>query len=216
MSRKLKTLLLATMAMTAVAAFSAASAQAASTEFLNVNSGNTTVTATPDGTTGPEKHSVLDTPPGTITCSTVDLDGTTSVASSENQTLNFEYTNCRFQGLPNVIKAEGCAYVLIANGTVAIECPTSKTIKFEAAGCVVNIGAQSSLSGASGAAGVTYANINSSTEITASPNLVSIDGTASGCASGNGAFTNGSYTTGNVILTGEPVGGGAMKPIRVN
>lgn len=97
-------------------------------------------------------------------------------------------------------------------------CPTSHEISYGAAGCRVTISAQSSLSGASGATGITYTNINSSTEITATTSLKSIHGAAAGCASGNGAFGNAEYTTGNVILTGEEDGvtSPAMKPIRVS
>jgi len=216
MTSKLKVLLLATMAMTAMTAFSVASAQAF-TKFTNPEGGNTTITSTPDST-GRTAHHVFDTPAGAITCSTADFKGTTSASETTEETITFEYTNCTFDSLGTTLQPNGCDYVFHVNGAVDIKCSTGSEISYAVESCRIKIPAQTGLSGASGTAGITYTNINSSTEITATASVVSIHGTASGCPSGNGVFTNGEYTTGNTILTGEEDGVASpkMKPIRVS
>jgi hypothetical protein len=216
MRRILKALLLASMVVAAMSAFSIASAQAF-TKFTNPNGGNTTIVSTPDGT-GKTAHHVTVTPAGSITCSTVDFHGTTSVVESEVTTLTPICTNATFAGIGTTIAQHECDYSFHINGSVDIKCPVGHDITWEAAGCKITILPQDGLSGPSGVAGVVYHNITSSTEITFSMSLVSIHGEASGCASGNGTFTNGEYTTGNTILTGEEDSTGShnMKPISVS
>jgi hypothetical protein len=212
MNRKLKVLLLAAMAVTAVSAFSVASAQAF-TKFKNPEGGNTVIVSTPDGTVSKEHHHVFVTEAGTLTCSTAEFKGTISVATTASQELSIvSYKNCDFQGVGATVTPNGCTYVLNAGGSFQIKCPTSKVIEVTAGSCVIKVGEQSSLSG------LGYASINTSKEITFTMSVKAITYSAAGCASGNGnSKNNGEYTTGNTILTGEEdVGGsgnGTMKPI---
>jgi hypothetical protein len=209
MSRKLKVLLLTTIAMAAMAAFTVASAYAG-TEFENPSSGNTRITSTPDGT-GKTAHHLIDTPAGSITCSTANLVGTISKAKSAPQVLEFEYANCTYLGVSTTVAANGCFYVLGAEGNGSFVCSNGQDIEFEAAGCTVKIHGQA-------VEGFGYTNINSGTELTLTMSIKSIRGTAAGCAWGNGPFTTGEYTTGNTILTGEEdsITSPAMKPFKVS
>jgi hypothetical protein len=208
MNRSYRALLLATLAAAAMTAFSAASAQAF-TKFNNASGGNTTIIGKPDGT-GKTAHHVLTTPAGSITCSTADLQGTTSVTESVTLALDFEYTNCTFAGISTTVQPHGCELVVNANGGGELWCPSSMDVTFEAAGCKVSIPSQV------GSEVLGYTNINSSTEITATTSIKGVRGTASGCASGNGSFTNGEYTTGNIIFTGQEDPGSGMKPLKVS
>lgn len=214
MSRNLKTLLVAAMAVSAMAVFWASAAQAEpATEFTNPEGEVTTLTTTPDGS-GTTAHQVFDTPAGSITCNSVSLHGEAEGTSSEEQTMAISsYNDCKFLGFIGVVvKPNGCDYLfeIGAPGAVHVECPEGAEITFEAVGCKVRVPDQDP------EGGVTFHNVNGGTEITASPNVTNIKGTAEGCPFGNGAFTNGQYTTGNTIITGEDPDTGVMKPISVS
>jgi hypothetical protein len=204
MLRKLGIVLTSVLALIVIGTGSAQ----AFTEFTNPNSSKSTIVSTPDGA-GKAAHHVFVTPAGSITCSTLDLDGTLSVKVAAAITFEFAYTNCTFSGVATVVHSNGCAYIINAAGRVTIECPVGKEIEFEGGGCKVTVPAQGPLGGVGFVA-------SSSAESTFSTSVKSIEGAASGCAGGNGAFKNGEYTTGNTILTGEEIPGPGMNAFSVS
>jgi hypothetical protein len=208
MIRNLKALMLASMAVLAVGAMAASAANAA--EFTSPN-GASTITTTPDGT-GKTAHQVFDAAGGSITCNTVhghaSIGGTgaTSILSS-----SIAYSgNCNFVGQAATVNMNGCNYRFNASGTVDIVCPGTNEITFSVPSpvCDVVVPPQTGLSS------VTYHSINAN-EVTIEPHVTGIKLTATGAGCPEtGTFTNGNYTTGNVIITAEIAG--AMVPISVD
>jgi hypothetical protein len=101
----------------------------------------------------------------------------------------------------------GCDYRFSAAGTVKIECPETKRIRLETrtTGCVYEVGPQT-------LSGVAYSTIGASPnrDVTVSVNVtgiaVTVVGTRATCLiapSSSGDTLEGTYTTGNTIVTAE-------------
>jgi hypothetical protein len=200
MIRNLKVLMLAAFAVAALSAMAASAAQAV--EFHKPAEA-VKLTTTPDGT-GTNAHQVFDAAGASITCPGVTAEGTvagttTTVATVETSLV--EYTGeCKFVGQKATVEMHGCNYKFHANGEVDIICPTGNTIRFSVPSpfCEVTVPGQT------GKTTIGYTNINTKTEVTVSPNVTGItyDATGAGCPTA-GHGTNGTYTTGNVIVTAE-------------
>jgi hypothetical protein len=207
MIRNLKALMLASMAVLAVGAVAASAVQAV--EFHSPE-GAATLTAIPDGT-GKTAHQVFDAAGGSITCNTVT--GVASIGGSTAsvvQLTSIVYSgNCNFVGQTATINMNGCTYSFHANGEVDIVCPAGKEITFSVPSpiCDVVVPPQTGLSS------VTYHPINEETEVTIESHVTGIAyaATGAGCPE-TGSFTNGNYTTGNLIITAEAI---PMVPIKV-
>jgi hypothetical protein len=209
--RKLKLLTLTAVALAAVSAVTAASAQAIA---FHAASAPLAISTSEAGFTAKQKHQVFDAAGASITCTSVK--GTATATSTEQaaiESTSIQYPDpgetggsCTFVGQTATVTMNGCQYNFHANGVIDIEdCNQGKVIEFEVPNpvCKVTVGEQS------GKKVVTYTNISSKTEIQASPNVTGISYTATGagCPSA-GSNTNGEYTTGNVIFRGA--GGAAV------
>jgi len=218
MTRKLKVLGLAAFAILAVSAMSAASAQAIS--GISKPAESIWVTTTPDGT-GKTAHHVFDAAGASITCT--QGKGEATIAGTETKVVTtviektIEFTGCSFLGQAASVVGNGCdGHVGISGGeiiTSIVGCNPGKTVEFSVASppCLVSVPEQALF-------GVTAHNLNAN-EITVEAHVsgVKYTATGSGCPI-TGTFSNGNYTTGNHILTGQKdVGGvgGEMVPIQV-
>jgi hypothetical protein len=211
MSNKLKALGLAVMAVMAVSALAASAAQAHTPAEFHSHLAETTITITQEGeegTTG--AHHVFDAAGASITCKGAHFEGTQVGATALTQTVTATYTNCTFLGANVNVEMRGCDYILHANGEVDIhphgagKCEVgTDAIKFAAPGCTVEVGKQTGLKE------LTFKNIGSTatntTEITSEAHLTGIKYSASGflCPKPGANQTDGQYTTGNTIATGE-------------
>lgn len=209
MIRNLKALMIAAVAVLAMSAMAASAAQGA-VEFHS-SSGAATLTTTPDGT-GKTAHQVFDAAGGTITCNTVSGEasiGGSTAAAVQSTTITYS-GNCNFVGQAATVNMNGCNYNFHANGEVDIVCTGSNEITFSVPSpvCDVVVPPQTGLGT------VTYHNINSNTEVTLEPHVTGITYTATGAGCPTaGTFSDGNYTTGNVIITAEQ--GSTMVPIKV-
>jgi hypothetical protein len=208
MIRNLKALMLASMAVLAVGAMAASAANAA--EFTSPN-GASTITTTPDGT-GKTAHHVFHYAGGTLTCNTVhDHASIGGTSATSVLTTSVAYSgNCNFVGQTATVNMNGCNYRFNASGTVDIVCPAGQEITFSVPSpvCDVVVPPQTGLSS------VTFHSINAN-EVTVESHTTGIKYTATGAGCPEtGSFSNGSCTTGNVILTAEIVG--AMVPLSVD
>ncbi|HEX7280184.1 MAG TPA: hypothetical protein VF255_11255 [Solirubrobacterales bacterium] len=202
MTRKLKALGLALVAVFAMSALSAASASAV--EFHS-EAAHTELRA--------EQHAGEDTfsvNAGTVRCSHATYTGTESSATSTAQTVTPAYTGCKAFGFVNTtIDTNGCTYTFDSNANnVDIACPSSP-ITVTAFNCWVTVGAQNNIGP------VTYTNSGSgsSRDVTVDVNITGISYTQHsksfpGCT--NGSFTNGTYTGSATVrgfnTAGEQVG----------
>lgn len=211
MTRNLKVLLAAAVALTAIGAFSASGAQAA--EFHCDPSAGTTsckYTLKPDGAVpGTTSHhvSVLTNSIGetvSITCNQLEGSGTAAQTSATLRINNPAYTTCKANGQAATVRMNSCAYNFSAAGTVSIEgCAAGKPIEIEIVetGGIVTVGNQSGLTG------VTYHNLGTTaantTEVTVSINSPHIPVTTDGNVLIACAPCTIDYTTGNTIITAE-------------
>jgi len=162
------------------------------------------LTTLADGTSNKEKHHVFDAAGGNITCAGVEAPATvagTGATVTSIITTSVTYTGpCVFNGLTAEVKTNECNYRFHASGLVDIACPAGKFITFAvpATGCDVDVPAQT------GKGTVTYTNIANG-DVTLSPVVSNIayTVTGAGCPVVAGNYTNGEYTTGNVIVSGE-------------
>ncbi len=202
MTRNLKILMLAAMAVAALSAVGASSAQAA--EF-HCSVEPCRITVTQDGT-GKTAHQVFDVnlpkqilP---ITCKGVHAEATMTKKTEASLTIeNIQYTECEFVGRPATVSMNGCDFLFTAAGQVQVKCPEGKQITFEAEGCVVHVPAQGPLNG------ITYHNLpegGGKVEVTTSAAVKGIQAVATGAGCPEvGESKTGEYTTGNTIATGE-------------
>ena len=233
MTRNLKLLMAAALALVAFGAIGVAGAQAAGEEF-HCSITPCRLTARQDGT-GKTAHQVFIvenaglTESVSFTCETV-----TAHARYEGKTtkeitfteINYgeDGKNCTINGTAGVtVDTTGCSYLFTSEtnankrATVHIECETGKeihvTVKNSAGEttCTFNIPEQR-LEGAS------YHNIGeeakNTTEVTVENNIpgikVTATGTKAGCQINPAQTLTGTYTTGNVIATAESEEGGVM------
>lgn len=130
MTRKLRTLGLALVAVVVMNAVIASSASA-SYEFTS-NKANTNLTAAQIG------NHTFSTAGQTIQCSTTTSSGTQSGSAASEITVTPNYSNCTYSAGAKVVHVtmNGCAYILTGattadgkHGTVDIECPAGKVIE---------------------------------------------------------------------------------------
>jgi len=206
MTRKLKVLGLALVAVCAMSAVVAASASAV--EFKSTK--GTTVTLTGAQHNGEHKFTVGF---GTVNCTKAKFHSELTTPNSV-ATVTAEYGKpaggeCVFAGIPAEVHMNECDFTLFANGNAAVDCPAGKEITVTAvqAGvtkCVVHVPAQTGLTG------VTYTNVGAGEteevtmhlDITGQIKYSQTEGTGLGrCPTLDGA-TNGSYH-GTATITGE-------------
>ncbi len=203
MTRNLKILMLAAMAVGALSAVGASSAQAA--EF-HCSVKPCVATLKPDGT-GKTSHHQFDVnlPKQVLPITCNEIQGEATAANQTEKELTFtniQYKPCQFLGDPSAtVNMNGCDYLFTAEGKVQIKCPEGKQITFEALGCVVHVNSQGPLGG------ITYHNLpeeKSQNEVTVSAAVKGIIAVATGAGCPEtGESKTGEYTTGNTIVTGE-------------
>jgi hypothetical protein len=230
MIRNLKTLLLAALAVTALGALAASAAQAHPEFTAQVQAGKeTTVTALPDGT-GKTAHHVFDIRKGpnegvlSITCNEFTADGVVSGSTFSEVTVTPHWgktvagvfkTECNFVGQEVEVNTGACDLVLTATETVIIktdtklvgECKHGKqpiTFNNTTLNCHVEVGEQT-------ITGIKYHNFADGT-VTVESTALAVQYNATGVGCPYGTKTNGQFTTGNTILTGEDITG-AMVPL---
>jgi hypothetical protein len=191
----------------------ASSSQAA---LFHSETTETTLTVKTDGTNNTKQaHQVIDLAGATLTCGGISGHGITKDATPTSITVDVTYDEpCTFVGQPATVHMQACNYTITSHGTVSITersgapntCSTEQIkISVPSPPCVVTIGQ----TGNQNLESVTFKNIGSvpTREITFEPHVTGITYTAhgSGCPE-VGPKTNGNYTTGNFLLTGEKVG----------
>jgi hypothetical protein len=200
MIRNLKSLGLALLAVVALSAVVAPIASASEEEHSEAT--ETTVTGLQDGTLKTAHH-VIDLAGTSITCEKSNLDGEMKAATVTELTMTFKYELCTFNGVANTVVDSGqCEFIVTFNGGLDIgsqgggNCNTNP-IRITGVNCEVRIGTQK-------LKGLTFHNINNKTEVTMEMAINGITYTAEGAGCPKaGTFNDGSYTTGNTILTGE-------------
>jgi hypothetical protein len=199
--------MLSASAALALGALATPAASATESEFLS-GASPTEVISSSDGS-GKTAHHVIDIAGGALTCPGIELKATLEgFQTPEFTTSLVKYTgSCIFLGQAATVSMNGCNYDFHGTGTIDIVCPAGKEIEVSVLACEVLIPAQSGLGS------VSFTNISSDTEITTSFSIGGISHTAAGggCLE-TGALSNGSYTTGNTILSGKE-GGGEAVPI---
>jgi hypothetical protein len=138
MTRKLKALGLALVAAFAMSAVLASGAQANGTLSADTGEANVDLTGSLISHNGVTHHS-FNTFFGTVTCTNVTFEGTTSQGSTE-LTIIPSYTGCTTNGKPTTITMNGCDYIFkggnatheankaqdhFVEGTVRFNCPAS-------------------------------------------------------------------------------------------
>lgn len=196
---KVRTFKVLLTAAVALAAFNAGSSAARAEPLFRSNQQPTLITAEEDGT-GKTGHHVIDPGDnGSTTCSEASFSAVMSSFTDSSITLSGGFGKCTWAGLAAFFDMNGCTFTFYSTGTVDIGGVTcaADPIKFGVAGlCEFTIGPQSSLHE------VTYHNLNPTT-VTAETHLGGIHGEAAGpaCPSA-GTFTDGEYTTGNLLIWG--------------
>lgn len=170
----------------------------------------TTITSTPDGS-GKTAHQVFDfSAVINFTCPEVSVHGLQTATETDELKLTPVYPECSFGGQPILVQMRGCVYVFHANGEFDIanregaSCSTNPMeVTYIFPSCRFEIGPQSSLKE------IKFHNITtaSTAEITVEQNISGIKYTTAGtgCLE-SGTFSNGRFTTGNLVLTGEGIG----------
>jgi hypothetical protein len=207
MHRNLRLLLLAALALGLIAPIPAQAAV-----FTNVNGGNTIITGSSDGA-GATGHHVMNFPGnGTLTCNSINLQGTASNKEFAEMTMTAGYAGCTFLGKLATINMQGCDYLFRANGGFKIASSVEKNCATEpmeiiVTGCTITLGEQEF------ASGLVY-HPHAAEEATMEMKLTKLSWKAVGASClAPGAFANGEYTTGNTIFTGESDDGKqTMKP----
>ncbi len=158
---------------------------------------------------------ILRTNPGTLECTshvvrgmvsapkqpTIEVSESTATSGEEVGKKGEEYSGCTFIGLIGVAVKPNCGFFYKFSGEVDVvpeagECVTTG-LTFEAIGCRVQIKAQKGLKSAIFA----NAGAGSGRTVSITPSISGITYTASGCPSGNGTFSNGTYTGGKIVVS---------------
>lgn len=205
MLRNLKLLGLAAMAALAVGTMGSATAQAAT---FTSEAGSTTVISTQDGT-GKTAHHVIDAAGANLTCAQQAANASWIGQAIIGIRLFVGMSLCSAVGQTATVNMNGCSFELEAAGNMDIICPEGKGITYSAPNpvCDVVIPAQANKGT------VTYTNVETagSKEITVSPNVADLKYTATGAGCPEaGTFENGTYTTGNYLLTGQDHAGNTI------
>ena len=226
MIRNLKVLLLAALAVTAFGALASAAQATTFTAPGAAAGATTTADLVTDGTAKTAHHVfIIGNAAGTstvsFTCESIHAVAEHSHIigpANEDVTITPGYTNCTTVGQAVTVTNTGCIFTFTANGEVHITNDTAKVcahgagnspIDIEFTGCKAEVGAQT-LKGVKyhnlNAAGVTVGS-NEGTKVTVEPVVTGITYNAVGANCPFGTTSNGSYTTGNTIVTGtRPAG----------
>jgi hypothetical protein len=209
MTEKLKTLGLVLIAVLALSAVVAPTAQAV--EF-KAGAYPAALTGKAESLANGGSQKVVTTA-GSFTCDTVNVTATLSAASSSFLTTTITYTDAVLEaegkkdtctgalGSQPVIEVNGCQYRFNVAGTADLVCPESKSIVLNGGGlCTLKFGSQTGMSK------VIYTTITEGgvEKVTISLNLSNIKYSHSGLC-GNGSGNTGIYT-GNIIVSGTNVG----------
>lgn len=205
------------LALVAVLAMSSVVASMASADSFTGETGTVVLTGSQEG------NDIFTLTGGSITCKEAKLVGT-STAISSTVTITPTYPektvggeqNCTALGLPGVIHANGCTYLLHigagTEGTLDINCPAGKELTVTAGApptirCTIHIGSQAGLTK------VTFSNTGSGVtrELLVETAVSTLKyshtkGTGLGACT-PGSATNGGYT-GKARITGERDNGG--------
>ena len=226
MPHNLKTMLLAALAVTA---FGALTSAAQATQFTAPGAAagaTTTLDITTDGT-GKTSHQVFvignaaGTSTVSFTCEAIIAGPEHSHIigpANEDVTITPAWSGCNAAGQAVTITNTGCIFTFTANGELHITNDTAKVcahgggnspIELVFAGCKIEVGAQT-LKGIKyhnlNAAGTTVGS-NEGTKVTVEPVVSGITYNAAGANCNYGTTSNGSFTTGNTIVTGtRPAG----------
>jgi len=206
MSRNLKILGLALMAIIAMSAVVVSLASAAEVEF-KLESSPTVLTGTQEGS-----GDVFHTMGGNVTCGKATYEGSVTGTSSPEAEVEPTYGNCTAFGFINVpIHINECRYRFTSGeekggnfeGSLDSVCPEGKAIEITSPGCRVTVGTQTPTGGT-----ITYTNIGTGAarEIRLDVALTGIhyieDENGGGCSSAGVTTTDGTYN-GHVTVTGE-------------
>jgi hypothetical protein len=225
MIRNLKVLLTAVLALGAFGALVAAGASAASFTAEGAAAGETTTTTTLKDGTGKTAHQVLDIrkEPGvgilSLTCNEVtgtghiigpsNIDGTVETPKLEGGGTTFP--QCTLAGQSVVVENTGCNFTFTASGELHITSEffaAPNTCKYgekpmhvnsTVLSCKVEVGEQT-------VKGVVFHNLVDGT-LTVEANELAFNYKATGVGCPYGEKTNGQFTTGNTIVTGENAAG---------
>jgi hypothetical protein len=199
MTRNLKALGLALVAVFAVSVVGASAASAA-TEF---HAEKAPVTLTGSQHAGED---VFTTDAGNVSCENASYAGSQATATALTSSAVATYTGCHATfGLNASIDVNGCQYIFHADTKkVDISCAAGKVIAVTAPGCEITVGSQTGLSSA------TFTNVGAGTtrEITIDVGLAGIKyeehnkGFFPTCKFNTVATTNGTYN-GAALVTGE-------------
>ena len=164
------------------------------------------VTLKPDGT-GKTAHHVIffkkGAASGALTCNSLSGEATKAKEATELTFTEPEYAGCTLAGSAATVTTNGCDYLYAYSGSFSIKCPTGKEMQVTAGTCAISIPPQGPLSG------ITYKELEPPVEgeTTASTLVKGLSGAASANCSGllgfSGAFSEGEYTTGNLIMESE-------------
>jgi hypothetical protein len=223
MIRNLKVMLLAALAVTAFGVFAASAAQAAQfTAPLAGAGATTTIKPAKDGT-GKTSHHVFDigntatTSNVSFTCEEITGTGTAVGPASEEVLFTTPgYNTCNAGGQAVTVQNTGCNFRFTASGLLHIVSEAghncahgAEPIDITFAGCKVEVGAQT-------IEGIKYHNLNAAgttvgsgegSKVTIEPVInTKIVYNAKGANCEYGTTSNGTYTTGNTIVTGEREG----------
>ena len=223
MIRNLKVLLLAALAVTAFGALASA-AQAAQFTAPGAAAGATTNGDPVKDGTGKTSHHVFivgnTAGSSTVSFTCEEILGAGHIIGPANAivTLKPEYKGCTTSGQAVTVTNTGCIFEFNAGGAVTVANDTGKVCKHgagnapidvEFTGCKVEVGAQA-------LTGVKYHNLDAAgttvgsglgTKVTVEPVVSGITYNAAGANCPYGTTSNGSYTTGNTIVTGtRPAG----------
>jgi hypothetical protein len=201
----------------AVAAFGAISASGAQAAKFHCSVSPCRLTLRPDGT-GTTAHHVLIIKKGpfsaSFTCKKLEGEAVLEVKEATSAKFNnIAYKECSVAGSASTIDTAGCGYKIFSESEqVNLECESGKDIQITVGPCTITIQGQI-------LTGVRSHNIGkeseTTTEITTEVLLKGISGSVGASCKGvlgfeNEAFTEGEYTTGNTIVTGETSPGGVM------
>jgi hypothetical protein len=202
MTRNLKALGLAILAIVAVSAIGISTASA-SFPLFHAEMADTTLT----GSQGQLVANVLTTDMGELKCNDVTFSGTTPGVTFATLTLKPKYTQCQLGGENAVVTENGCAYLFhLGESTepieakMDIECPDGQRLVIHIPECTTTIPPQAGLQT------VTFTNEgeNTTRSIIADLNIAGFHYVehGAGCANETVTTENGTYT-GEITVTGE-------------
>lgn len=205
MTRKLKVLGIAFVAVFAMSAIASAAASAA--DFSSTSGTGSTIL---EGTQTTSNVFKVTQPAGTtvaeVHCTTAKFTGTVTGNTVEQVTAHPTYSGCEASPFGSAtVTTTGCNYILHAAGTVDVECESGKNITIAAPGCTITVGAQTGL------ASVSYTNSGSPSTVNVKTNVSGIHYTSSGSfCSFFGVPSSGSLAdyTGSVNVKGYADEGG--------